>query len=97
MVGVVAGTAAGELGDVERREEAVDVLARLARSDAQQRGEDDRQEVAAEVDAAGQVLGVLLGGASREERGGVGGGGDDVRREQYGALKESGKVSKVSK
>ena len=49
---------------------------------AQQCGEDDGQEEAAEVDAARQVLGVLLGGARREERGGVGSGGDDVRREQ---------------
>ena len=41
VVGVVAGAAGGELGDVERREEAVDVLARLAWPDAQQCGEDD--------------------------------------------------------
>ena len=60
VVGVVAGAAGGELGDVERREEAVDVLARLAWPDAQQCGEDDGQEEAAEVDAARQVLGVLL-------------------------------------
>ena len=59
MVGVVTGAAGGELGDVERREEAVDVFARLAWPDAQERGEDDGQEEAAKVDAARQVLGVF--------------------------------------
>ena len=53
-MGVVAGAAGGELGDVERREEPVDVFARLAWPDAQQRSEDDGQEEAAEVDAARQ-------------------------------------------
>ena len=82
VVGLVASTAGDELGDVERRKERVEVLARFAWPDAEEGGEDDGEEVAVEVDAARQVLGVLLGGARREEPLDVGGGGGDVRREE---------------
>ena len=82
VVGLVASTSGDELGDVERRKERVEVLARFAWSDAEEGGEDDGEEVAVEVDAARQVLGVLLGGARREEPLDVGGGGGDVRREE---------------
>ena len=39
MVGLVAGAAGSELGDVERREERVDVFARLARAEPEECGE----------------------------------------------------------
>ena len=51
VVGLVTSAAGGELGDVEWREERVEVLARLARSDAEEGGEDDGEEEAVEVDA----------------------------------------------
>ena len=60
--------AAGDLLHVEVGEERVEPLSSRARSDAEQGGHHDRKKGAAELDAARQVLLVLLLGARGEER-----------------------------
>ena len=82
MGGVAAGAAGRALVEVGGREERVQVGASRERADAEEGGEDDGLEGAAHRDAAGEVLGVLLGGALREDGVGAGGGGDDVRGEE---------------
>ena len=67
MVGFVTGAASRELVDVEGGEERVEVCARLLGAHAKEGGEDDGKEGAAEIDAAGQVFGILLSGACGEE------------------------------
>ena len=56
MVSVVAGTAREPLGDVEVGEEAADVLASILGTDAEQSGEHDGKEGAAEPHAAGKMF-----------------------------------------
>ena len=65
-VGRVAPRApGGELLSVGRAEERVEPAARRAGADAEQRGHDEGHEGAAELGAAGEVLGVLLGAPRR--------------------------------
>ena len=56
MVSVVAGTAREALGNVEVGKEAAQVLASIARADAEQSGENDRKEGTTQCYAAGQVF-----------------------------------------
>ena len=83
MVSVVAGTAREALGNVEIGKEAAQVLASIARADAEQSGENDRKEGTTERYAAGQVFFVLSGGARGEvECVGRAGSGNDVGRHE---------------
>ena len=69
----------GGEGDVE---EGVKPCARGGWADAAKGGEDDGEEGALQLDAAGEVLVVLLFLPAGEEGGGGGGGGGDVRGEE---------------
>ena len=68
MLSVVAGTAREALGNVEVGKAAAQVLASIARADAEQSGEDDRKEGTTQFYAAGQVFSVLFGGAGARRR-----------------------------
>ena len=66
--GARARAAAAALGGGGGVVEGVDPLASGDGADASERREDDGEEAAAELNTAGEVLGVLLGGAIGEER-----------------------------
>ena len=62
-MGVVARAAGETLGDVQVGEQATEVLAGVARSDAEKGGKHDGEEGAPDLFAAGEVFFVLLGGS----------------------------------
>ena len=66
-MGIMSRAAGEPLRHVEVGEEGVDVNARVAGAQAEEGGEDDGQESASELDAAGEVLLVLRRCASGEK------------------------------